>query len=49
MIVDYWRRHDDRHRPPAPTDPDITASKPPSWSDGLGVNAPDGDPQPAEE
>lgn len=49
MIVGYWRRHDDLHRPPAPTDPDITASKPLSLSDGLGVNPPDGDPRPAEE
>ncbi len=49
MIVDHWRRHDDRHPPPAPSDPDFLASKPLSWSDGLGVNPPDGDPQPTEE
>jgi hypothetical protein len=49
MIVDHWRRHDDRHRPPAPTDPDIAASKRLSRSDGLAVSPPDGDPQPTEE
>ncbi len=49
MIVDHWCRHDDSHLPPAPTDPDILASKPLSWSDGLGLNPSDGDLPPAEE
>jgi hypothetical protein len=49
MIVDYWRRHDDRHLPSAPTDPDITSSKLVSWSEGVGVNPPDGDLPRAEE
>jgi len=48
MIVDYWRRHDDRHLRPAPTDRDTAAADGLSRPDGVGVNSLDGDPPPAE-